>query len=136
MQFRPISGLELGGGFLLVNPRVIQGSSPELDGLLVPQVPRQQYTAQARYSRDPFGTVSVQVRGSGPQFEDDQNLLPLKGYVTVDAFASHNISHSFAIYVAGENIFDTRIEAGRTPVLTLAQPRTFRIGLRMRFGDH
>ena len=136
VQFRPISGLELGGGFLLVNPRVIHGSSPELDGLLVPQVPRQQYTAQARYSRDPFGTVSVQVRGSGPQFEDDQNLLPLKGYVTVDAFASHNISHSFAIYVAGENIFDTRIEAGRTPVLTLAQPRTFRIGLRMRFGDH
>jgi iron complex outermembrane receptor protein len=136
VQYRPTAGLEFGGGFLLVNPRVIRGSSPDLNGLLVPQVPRQQYTAQARYTKDPFGTVSFQVRGSGSQFEDDQNLLPLKGYVTMDAFASHNISHSFAVYIAGENIFDARVEAGRTPVLTLAQPRTFRIGLRMRFGDH
>jgi outer membrane receptor protein involved in Fe transport len=136
IQYHPITGLELSGGFLLVNPRVVRGTTPDINGLLVPQVPRQQYTGQVRYSNRLAGTFSVQVRGSGSQYEDDQNLLPLKGYVSVDAFASHKIWDSFSIYFAGENLFNTRIEAGRTPVLTLAQPRTFRIGLRMRFDEH
>ena len=73
----------------------------------------------------------MQMRASGGQFDDDLNQLYLRGFVAFYAFASHDISRHASIYAAGENIFNTRIEAGLTPVLTLAQPRTIRFGIRL-----
>jgi hypothetical protein len=91
-------------------------------------------TLEARYSRSGLGTASIQMRALSGQFDDDQNQFHLRSFIAVDAFVSHDISPRAVVYAAGENIFNTRIEAGLTPVLTLAQPRTVRFGIRLRFG--
>jgi outer membrane receptor protein involved in Fe transport len=93
-----------------------------------PQVPRNQATAQLTYS-GPL-TMSVQSRWSAMQFDDDRNELPLHGYFVADLFVSRAIGEDVAITLAAENVFDERIEAGATPVITLGQPRAIRIGLR------
>lgn len=132
---RLVRSLTLNGGYLHVEARVTEmpGNTP-LVGLRLPQVPSDQTTLQARYSPAKVGTFSLQIRSSSLQFDDDLNQLPLKGYVTVDAFASRKLAKGASVYLAAENIFGARIEAGRTPVLTLAQPRTIRVGLRLRVG--
>jgi len=132
---RATPSLTFTAGYLHVHAKVTaMPGNAALVGLRLPQVPRDQGTFRAQYSRIKLGTFSMQLRASGEQFEDDQNLLPLKGYLTADVYASHDVTHRFVVYFAGENIFDTSIEAGRTPVVTLAQPRNFRIGLRLRLG--
>jgi outer membrane receptor protein involved in Fe transport len=122
-------------GYLHVDARVIEmKGDPTLVGRRLPQIPTDQATLEAGYSRVKLGSASIRVRASSGQFEDDQNQFRLRGYVSVDAFVSHDFSRRTSIYAASENIFNTRIEAGLTPVLTLAQPRTLRLGFRLRFG--
>lgn len=126
---------ELSGGYLHVAAKVIEmPPGTTLAGRRLPQVPRDQATLRATFYRGSLGTFSLQLRGSGAQFDDDQNLLPLRGFISADVFASRQFTRNISLYIAGENIFDSKIEAGRTPVLTLAQPRTVRVGLRLRTG--
>lgn len=130
---RATRDLTFSGSYLHVQAKVREGI-PALIGLRLPQVPKDQATLEARYSRQKIGVFSMQMRSSSGQFDDDLNQLYLRRFVAFYAFASHDISSRASIYAAGENIFNTRIEAGLTPVLTLAQPRTIRFGIRLRFG--
>jgi len=133
VSVRATPELTFSGGYLHVQAKVREGI-PTLVGLRLPQVPADQATLEARYSRPKIGVFSMQMRAVSGQFDDDLNQLYLRSFVAFYAFASHDISRRASIYAAGENIFNTRIEAGLTPVLTLAQPRTFRFGIRLRFG--
>jgi outer membrane receptor protein involved in Fe transport len=132
ISVRATPELTFNAGYLHVDAKVIK--DPTLVGRRLPQIPADQATLEARYSRLKLGTASIQMRALSGQFDDDQNQFRLRGFFAVDAFASHDISRRAAIYAAGENIFNTRIQAGLTPVLTLAQPRTIRLGIRLRFG--
>ncbi len=109
-------------GLLFVDATVREG---ELRGNRVPQVPRAQATAQLMWKR-----IGAQLRWSGMQFDDDRNALPLSPYFVADVFASHPIAKSLEITAAVENLFDEEIEASATPVITLGQPRAWRIGVR------
>jgi outer membrane receptor protein involved in Fe transport len=109
-------------GLLFVDATVREG---ELRGNHVPQVPRHQATAQVMWKR-----IGAQLRWSAMQFDDDRNELPLSSYFVADVFASHRIAKSLDVTLAVENVFDERIEAGATPVITLGQPRAWRIGVR------
>ena len=100
-------------------------------GKRVPQVPRNQATLQLAY-RSMFG---VQMRWSAIQFDDDLNTLPLRGFISVDAFASRPVTASLDAIVAVENALDRRIEAGATPVVTFAGPRSWRVGVRFKLGS-
>lgn len=134
-SMRATPELTFNAGYLHVDAKILEmPANPALVGLRLPQTAGDQATFQARYNRARIGLFSAQLRASSGQFDDDQNQLHLQGFVAVDTFASHDISPRVTVYVAGENIFNARIEAGLTPVLTLAQPRTFRFGLRLRFG--
>ncbi len=95
-----------------------------------PQVARHQATAQLMYA-GPL-TASVQARWSALQFDDDLNELRLDGYMATDVFLSRDVGRGLAVTLAAENVFDERIEAGATPVITLGQPRAIRVGLRFR----
>ena len=64
------------------------------------------------------------------QFDDDRNTLPLAPYFVVDLFAAHPLSHALELTAAVENLFDRDVEVSATPVITLGQPRAFRVGLR------
>ncbi|PYT00605.1 MAG: hypothetical protein DMF65_08450 [Acidobacteria bacterium] len=123
------------GGYLFADARVARfPADTTLEGLRVPQVARQQFTFQARYNDPAHINFGVQARATGSQFDDDQNLLRLGGYFTLDAFASRRIAHGVEVFVAAENLLDRRYAVGRTPVLTVGPPLFVRAGFRVRLG--
>jgi outer membrane receptor protein involved in Fe transport len=95
------------------------------DGKRIPQVPRLQATAQAMWRR-----IGAQVRWSSMQFDDDRNELPLGSALVVDLIASHPIARALDLTFAIENATNAEVEASATPVVTLAQPRAWRVGVR------
>lgn len=111
-------------GWLFVDATVREG---ELRGKRVPQVPRHQATAQLTWR-----TISGQLRWSAMQYDDDRNELPLDPYLVADLFASHPIAHGVEVTGAIENVFDEAVEVSASPVITLGQPRAWRVGLRYR----
>jgi outer membrane receptor protein involved in Fe transport len=134
-DFRIRRNFRLSIGYLFVDARVKSFSvDPMLEGSRVPQVPRHQITLQARYSEPKIVSISINLRAATSQFDDDQNQFRLGGFGVVDLFASKRFNRNFELYLAVENLFDTPIESGRTPILTLTNPRAFRVGLRLHFG--
>jgi outer membrane receptor protein involved in Fe transport len=133
--------IDLSGGYELGDSTVVRfPSNTALEGLLIPQVPRQQFTFQARYSNSAAAsrlarvTLAVQGRAVGAQFDDDQNQLKLARYFTIDTFLSHGLGHGAELFAAGENLTGQRYQVGRTPVLTIGPPALVRIGFRMELG--
>ncbi len=117
--------LRVSAGYLFSDSVVTAGA---LAGKRVPQVPRHQASMQLAWSS--VSTFGVQARWSTGQFDDDLNQFPLRGYFVTDVFYAHPIAAHTDITVAAENIFNQRIEAAATPVITLGQPRAFRAGVR------
>jgi outer membrane receptor protein involved in Fe transport len=123
------------GGYLFVDSRVTEfPANRALEGLLVPQVAPHQFGSQFKYTNAKIGTLALQVRANSSQYDDDLNQFNLAAFATADVFYSRRITSNLEIFGAVENLFNTEIESGRTPVLTLASPRTARVGLRVRFG--
>jgi outer membrane receptor protein involved in Fe transport len=104
-----------------------------LEGLSIPQVPRHLFTFQARYSNRRILTGALQGRASSEQFDDDQNLLPLAPYFTLDALVSRDLGYGMEVFGALENLTGQRYEVGRTPVTTLGPPLLGRVGIRFTF---
>ncbi|MFN6962368.1 MAG: TonB-dependent receptor [Pyrinomonadaceae bacterium] len=134
-QHRVSSVLSLSAGYLFVDPRVESfAANRMLEGRLVPQTPRHSFTAQMNFADPRIANVGIQLRASSRQYEDDLNQTPLAAYASVDAFVSRRIARGAEVFAAAENLFDTRIESGRTPVTTLAGRRELRLGLRLNLG--
>jgi outer membrane receptor protein involved in Fe transport len=121
--------LRLSSGYLFSDSVVTSG---ELVGKRLAQVPRHQASAQIGWSG--HSTIALQTRWSAMQFDDDLNQLPLRGYFVADVLYAHPLIKGVDLVIAAENIFDRRIEAGATPVITLGQPRSFRAGVRFGRG--
>jgi outer membrane receptor protein involved in Fe transport len=68
------------------------------------------------------------------QFDDDQNQFGLRRYVALDALVSRRLNKRSEVFIAAENLTNTRVETGRTPVLTVGPPLLVRVGLRLRIG--
>lgn len=127
--------LVLTGGYLFAKATVLEfPANPALEGLLIPQVPRHQMTFQFRYANPSILTFGLQGRAIGVQFDDDQNLLKLNKFFTLDLFASRKLTHGVEIFAAFENLFDQKYDIGRTPVRTLGPPLLARVGFRLNFG--
>jgi outer membrane receptor protein involved in Fe transport len=132
-QFRPANHFAISGGYLFADSRVVDFPPDRtLENLRVPQVARHQFTFQFQYSNDRYLDAGVQFRAGSSQFDDDQNRFRLGGYSTLDGSVSRKLTSRLRIFAAIENALGTEIESGRTPVLTLAAPRTVRVGLRLR----
>jgi outer membrane receptor protein involved in Fe transport len=128
-------GWTASAGYLFVDPRVESfPADTTLEGNLLPQVARQQLSFQLR--RVGRTTFALQGRTSGEQFDDDQNLLRLGGYFTLDAFVSRRLGRGVEIFAAGENLTGQRYDVGRTPVLTVGPPAFARAGVRLRLGEN
>jgi outer membrane receptor protein involved in Fe transport len=108
---------------------------PSLVGNWIPQVARNMATTQVNFTHRRIGLLSVQGRYSGRQFDDDANQFLLHCYFRLGAYASHDFGHHLSVFAAGDNLFDRSIQAGKTPILTLASPRVARFGLRINFGE-
>jgi outer membrane receptor protein involved in Fe transport len=107
------------------------GGAAGLDGLDVPQVPRYQGALSVRFTDPRYLTATLQTRILGRQFEDDRNTLVLDDAAIVDAFASRAVSAHFHVFVGIENLFDTEVQVGRTPILSVGLPRTAHGGVRV-----
>jgi outer membrane receptor protein involved in Fe transport len=126
--------LNVNVGYLLSDARVASFSvNRSLEGLLIPQTPRQSFTFQISYASTKSYKFGLQGRASDAQFEDDQNLLRLPGFFTLDGYVSRNLNRRLEIFVAGENIFNARYQVGRTPVVTVGSPALLRVGLKMNY---
>ena len=104
--------------------------SGSLSGKLVPQVPRYNVGAGARYANSGW-TGSAQVRVTGRQFEDDQNAFILRRATVFDIYAGRQVVRQMQLFVAVENLFDNDYDVGRTPILTTGLPRAIRAGVQV-----
>ena len=122
---------ELAGEYLLTDSTVLRfPANRTLEGLLVPQVPRNQFNFQLTYSNARW-LVGAQGRFVGKQFDDDQNTLPLKRFFTLDAEASRSVSERVRLFVAFQNLTGSRYQISSTPVFTVGPPILVRAGARL-----
>jgi outer membrane cobalamin receptor len=113
-----------------IDSKFVDAVEPGLAGKTVSQVPKASASFGGRYNA-PWGiTASGQVRGIGEQFDDDLNTLVLGAAGIVDAQVSKTIGRRIQLFWAVENLGDKEYEVGRTPVVTVGLPRTFRGGIR------
>jgi outer membrane receptor protein involved in Fe transport len=75
--------------------------------------------------------VGTQARFVSKQFDDDQNLLPLQRFFTLDAEATRSISERVRLFLAVQNLTGSRYQISSTPVFTVGPPVLVRGGVRI-----
>ena len=65
------------------------------------------------------------------QFDDDQNLLPLARFFTLDAEVTRLITERMRLFVAVQNLTGSRYQISSTPVFTVGPPVLIRAGVRV-----
>jgi outer membrane receptor protein involved in Fe transport len=117
-------------GYALTDSRVTSfPEEPALEGRRVPQVPRHQFTLQARY--EGAWRLGVQARFTGQAWDDDRNTLELESAWQLDVRVGRLVGGGVELFVAGENLLDAEIVVARSPVPAVAPPRTVRAGVRV-----
>jgi len=127
--------LEFSAGYQFVHAYV-EDSSASLIGKNVPEVPRNQFTWEARYWNPTRIMVSLQGRFSGAQYDDDINTLLLTRYYVMDLFLGRQLPRGVTVYLAGENITNRRYPTTLTPPTPLVSqgpPILARAGIRYDF---
>ncbi|HUL73452.1 MAG TPA: TonB-dependent receptor [Vicinamibacterales bacterium] len=127
-EVRPLDGLRLRASGAFTDARFRDSLEPALEGNRLPQVPEASGSLLAELTLPHATTASVFWRGVSPQFDDDRNQFLLATANQVDLQAAGRLAQ-FRWQVVLENAFDSRIEVGKTPLVTLAPGRAFRAGL-------
>lgn len=131
-ELAPLRWLTVDGGYQFARATVTRGSQDL--GNWIPEVARNLATMNLRAYRPRLGTLSLQGRLSGRQYDDDANDYLLDGYFRLDAYASHEFGRRLEFFAAGENLLNRQIEDSKTPTTTLGMPRVGRIGFTVRLG--
>ena len=80
----------LSGGYQFADASLVRfPANTALEGLMIPQVARHQFTFQSRYANPSVITVGLQGRASSSQFDDDQI-----------SFVSRPTTHVACVYLA------------------------------------
>ena len=112
-------------------------SSPaqaNLTGNWIPEVPREMFTATANYRLARVADLHLIASYEGREFDDSANQFILHPYARFDASADRTLFHGLSLYAAAQNLANRAIDAGRTPILTLAAPRLVEGGLRFNLS--
>jgi outer membrane receptor protein involved in Fe transport len=132
IEMRPVNFLVVTAGYQYADSTVTKyQADATLVGKWTAQVPHNSATLQTRLEKRQWGVFSVDIRTSGQQFDDTANQFRLNSFAQVDLYAEHSFGRSLRLYAAVQNLADARIEAGRTPNLTLAAPRIITGGIRL-----
>ncbi len=130
-EIKPLSFLMLTGGYQYAVSTVTKYQvDPTLVGKWTPEVPRNSATLQARFHKERIGVLSVDLRTSGRSYDDSANQFKLDSYAQVDLYAEHTFRRRWHIYSSVQNLFNSEVQAGRTPLLTLGAPRIVTGGVR------
>ncbi len=134
-ELTPLRWLAVDGGYQYAHATVTKNNQEtDLVGNWIPEVARNLATMNVRAFKPALGTLSLQGRLSGRQFDDDANTYLLHGYFRLDAYASHDFGKRFEFFAAGENLLNRQIEDSKTPTTTLGMPREARVGFQVRLG--
>ena len=126
--------LDLIAGYQFVDAVVTSFSAnPALVGLELPQVARHQFTLQTRYTIPAGWTFAAQARASSRQFDDDLNQFPLDSFFQLDSYVGKRLGHNVEVFAAVENLFDTRIQIARTPLVNVGPPIFARGGVKFHW---
>jgi outer membrane receptor protein involved in Fe transport len=87
-----------------------------------------------RAFRPTLGTINLEGRLSGRQYDDDANNFLLHSFFRLDGYGSHDFGKRFQVFIAGENLLNRQIEVSKTPTATLGTPRVGRAGFLIRLG--
>ncbi|MGI8961027.1 MAG: TonB-dependent receptor plug domain-containing protein [Bryobacteraceae bacterium] len=109
-------------GYLFADARLATGQR-------IPQVPKQQGTAQVAYNAKST-LVSFGIRAFGLQFDDDLNRFKLPGYAALQLAAEQHLTKSLSAVAAFENLLDRTYLVALTPFPNTGEPRLWRVGLR------
>jgi outer membrane receptor protein involved in Fe transport len=138
----PLHWLAVDGGYQYAHATVTRGianfgmglTTIDLVGNWIPEVARNMATLNVRAFKPKIGTISLQNRLSGRQYDDDANANMLHGYYKLDAYGSHDFGSRLEFFAAGENLFDRDIEVAKTPTTTLSMRRVARAGFNVKLG--
>jgi len=132
-------GLDAGFGYQLAVATVTAFNSSStaqanLTGNWIPEVPREALTSTVNYVRPLVGSLHVVASYQGREFDDAANQYVLRPYARFDVLAERQLSHGLSVFAGAQNVLNRTIDAGLTPILTLAAPRLVQGGLRYRFA--
>ena len=91
-------------------------------GNWIPEVARNLATMNMRAYRPTLGTLNLQGRLSGRQYDDDANANLLHGYFRLDAYGSHDFGKRFESSPPAKISSTAQIEVAKTPTTTLGHP--------------
>ncbi|USI72083.1 TonB-dependent receptor [Sphingomonas morindae] len=126
----------LSASYAFTDARVhASGAARPLDGLRPAQTARHAASATLGWQRRQGVAASATLRYVGPQFEDDQNSLVLRGAVTLDGSLRLPLSRAAAVELRAENLTNTLVMAALSSDGTVerATPRT--IWISFRYGN-
>ena len=132
-ELSPRRWLAVDGGYQYAHATVTKGVSDV--GKWIPEVARNMATMNVRAFRPRLGTINLEGRLSGRQYDDDANDFLLHSFFRLDAYGSHDFGNRFEVFIAGENLLDRQIEVSKTPTTTLGTPRVGRGGFLIRLGS-
>jgi len=124
------------GAYALHEARIRSASEdPELEGNRLAQVPKHSILASLHYTDPDLIDLTLTGNFQGRQYEDDRNTLRLSEAVIFDITAERQIKDGVRFYAGIQNLFNTRVEAGKTAdgLVTLATPFRVLAGLRVSF---
>jgi len=132
-------GLDASFGYQLAVATVtaFNSSSPaqaNLTGNWIPEVPREAATATMNYAVPRVAALHLIASYQGRAFDDAANQFVLHPYARFDVTAERRLGRGLALFGGAQNLLNRSIDAGRTPILTLAAPRLVQAGLRYTFA--
>ncbi len=117
-ELTPVRWLAVDGGYQYAHATVTKNNQETiLVGNWIPEVARNLATMNVRASKPALGTLSLQGRLSGRQFDDDANAYLLHGYFRLDAYASHDFGKRVQLFAAGKICSIDRLKTPRRPPL-------------------
>jgi outer membrane receptor protein involved in Fe transport len=105
-----------------------------LVGLWIPQVARNNATAQLRFDRPGNYTLVIGGRYQGLQFDDDRNLFRLGSYFVAEVYGAKSVGRNVQVFLGTENLLNRRYEVAQTPVTMIGPPILARAGVRFTLG--
>ncbi len=126
----------LGYQFAVATVTAFNSSSPaqsNLTGKWIPEVPRQSVVVTANYTAEHVANFHLIASYAGQEFDDAQNQFRLHPYARFDVSAERGLRWGLSVFASAQNLLNRQIDAGMTPILTLAAPRLVQAGMRFTF---
>ncbi len=133
-------GADVGFGYQLAVATVTRFTppapvQPDITGRWLPEVPRQAVSGNGNIVIRHIATLHAFATYNGRQYDDSANLFLLHPFARIDVSVERPLTHGLTVFGACQNLLNRQIDAGRTPILTLASPRVVQGGIRFRLSQ-